>query len=117
MVLGFDGKALVLGVEGEALGDGPGLEDAINFEPDVIVQPRGIVLLDDKAWVFGGGDLRGSPRPRRLVLLCVNDQPPCSVSDVPSACESRCASDPAVQDSTVATVVRRACASFMTRAT
>jgi hypothetical protein len=29
VIFGFDGEALVLGIEREALGDGPGLEDAI----------------------------------------------------------------------------------------
>ena len=66
VVLGLDGKALVLGVEREALGDGPGLEDAIELEAQVIVQARGGVLLDDKAGVLGGSDLRRSARLRRL---------------------------------------------------
>src|SRR6185369_167382 len=44
-------------------------------------------------------------------------KPPCRMSEAASPSESICASRPAVQDSTVASVMRRSFASVMTRAT
>jgi hypothetical protein len=44
MILGLDGEALVLRVERRPLGDGPGLEDAVKLEPEVIVQAGRRVL-------------------------------------------------------------------------
>ncbi len=39
---------LVFLSSGEALGDGPGHEDAVALEPEVPVQGPGVVLLDDE---------------------------------------------------------------------
>ena len=46
VVLGGDGKPLRLGVEGGALGDRPGLEDAPDLEAEVVVEPLRPMLLD-----------------------------------------------------------------------
>ena len=49
MILDLDRQALVVRVERGAAGDRPGLEDAIEFQPQVVVKPRRIMLLDDEA--------------------------------------------------------------------
>jgi hypothetical protein len=38
---------------GAPLGHGPGLEHAIQFKAKIIVEPGGIMLLNNKAWTFG----------------------------------------------------------------
>ncbi len=48
VILGLDGKALLAAIERRTLGHGPGFEDAVAFEPEVVVQPRGRMLLDDE---------------------------------------------------------------------
>jgi hypothetical protein len=48
VVLDHDGQALVLRIERGALWDGPGLEDAVDLQAKVVVQPRRSVLLDDE---------------------------------------------------------------------
>ena len=60
MVFDFDRKALVVGVEGRALGDGPGFEDAVEFEPQVVMQVRCCMLLNDEAEALRGLDFRVS---------------------------------------------------------
>jgi hypothetical protein len=52
VVLHHDGQALVLGVIGGALGDGPRLEDAAHFQTEVVVQAAGAVLLHHEREVF-----------------------------------------------------------------
>ena len=49
MVLDLDREPLVMRIEGRALGDGPGLEDAVQFEPQVVVQMRCRMLLNHEA--------------------------------------------------------------------
>ena len=49
MVFHLDCEALVAGIERGPLGNGPGLEDAVELQPKIIVQPRRVVLLNDKA--------------------------------------------------------------------
>ena len=45
MILHVHGKALFVGIERRPLGHGPGLEDPIAFEPEIVVQaPRGMLL-------------------------------------------------------------------------
>src|SRR5262249_11000334 len=53
MILDLDGKPLVCGIARGTLGHGPRLEDAVVLEAQVIVQPRGGMLLDDETGVFG----------------------------------------------------------------
>ena len=48
MVLGVDRQPVVGGVGGDPVGDRPRGQDAIVLEPQVPVQPRGVVLLDDE---------------------------------------------------------------------
>src|SRR5690606_33383481 len=74
MVLGADGEPLVGGVGGGAPGDRPALEDAVELEAEIIVQPRGVVLLDDEAQRLrrpAAGPLAGPgglPRAREVAL-------------------------------------------------
>ena len=49
MVLNLDRQALVVRVKRGPLGDRPRFENTIELEPEVIVQARGIVALDDEA--------------------------------------------------------------------
>ena len=49
VVFHLHGQALVLGIERRSLGHSPGLEDAVEFEAQVIMEPRGVMFLDDKA--------------------------------------------------------------------
>ena len=47
-------------IEGRALGDGPRHEDAADLEPEVVVEPRGAMALDDEAPAADGhGGLAG----------------------------------------------------------
>ena len=46
MVLGPDGQPLVGRIEAGSPGDSPAEESAIPFEPEIVVQPRRIVLLN-----------------------------------------------------------------------
>ena len=48
VILDVHGEALFVTIERRALGHGPGQEDAVAFEPEVVVQPRGGMLLDDE---------------------------------------------------------------------
>jgi hypothetical protein len=49
MIFDLYGETLVVWVKRRPTGHGPGFEDAVQFEPKIIVQPRGVVLLDDEA--------------------------------------------------------------------
>ena len=49
MILHLHGKTFVGGVKRWALGDGPGLEHAFLFEPEVVVQAGSAVLLHHEA--------------------------------------------------------------------
>ncbi len=57
VVLDVDGHAPDLAVEGGALGDGPADENALDLEPEVVVEPRGSVALDDEP-PGGAGQVR-----------------------------------------------------------
>src|SRR6185437_373323 len=48
MILDFDGEPLVMRVERRAAGHRPRLEDAVEFEPQIVVQPGCGMLLDDE---------------------------------------------------------------------
>jgi hypothetical protein len=56
MVFDLDCEPLVMRIEGRALGDGPGFENAAQFESQVVMQVRCRMLLDDKAEGFRGPD-------------------------------------------------------------
>ena len=62
VVFDLDGEAAVAGVVAGTLGDGPGFEDAVPAEAEVVVEVRGGVLLDDegKAVRFVGGGRFGA---------------------------------------------------------
>jgi hypothetical protein len=48
MIFHLNGQALVGGIEGGSLGNGPGFQDAADLQPEIVVQAGGGVLLDDK---------------------------------------------------------------------
>ncbi len=48
MVLDLDRQPLDLGVERRALRDSPRLEHAIELEPEIVMQPRRIMTLNDE---------------------------------------------------------------------
>src|ERR1700757_4661947 len=48
MILDRDRKAFFARIEARAAGDRPALQDAVQRQPEVVMQPRGVVLLDDK---------------------------------------------------------------------
>ena len=66
MILGLHRQPLDLGIERRPLGHRPRQEDAVELEPEIVVQARGIVPLDDEAQFLGGGHGRLA---RRLVGL------------------------------------------------
>jgi hypothetical protein len=49
MVFNLNGKALVGGIHGRPLGDGPRLEDASVFQAKVPVEMGGVVFVDEEA--------------------------------------------------------------------
>ena len=49
MVFDLDREPLVVGIEGRALGDGPGFEDAVQFESQVVMQMRCRMLLNRRS--------------------------------------------------------------------
>ena len=49
VILDLDGQALVVRIERGSARYRPGLEHAIEFEPEIVMQPRRIVALDDEA--------------------------------------------------------------------
>ena len=66
MVLDLDRKALVVRIERGTARHGPGLEDAVELEAEVVVQARRVVPLDDEAQLRGG---RRCLLPRRFGRL------------------------------------------------
>ena len=63
VVLDVDRHPPDLGVQGRALGDRPGDEDAIDLEAEVVVEPRGPMALHDES--AGLAAARRSPGPGR----------------------------------------------------
>jgi len=49
MILDMDGKALVLGIETRAARHGPTFQHPVQLQTEIIVQPRGRVLLNQIA--------------------------------------------------------------------
>ena len=48
MILDVHGQVLRSRLERHALGDRPAEEDAVTLEPEVVVEPAGVVALDDE---------------------------------------------------------------------
>ena len=57
MVFDLDREPLVTRIERRTFGDRPGFEDAVELEPQIVMQPRRVVLLDHKAKMLGGREL------------------------------------------------------------
>ena len=49
MIFDLDRKPLVIGIERRSFGHSPGFENAIQLEPQIVVELGGVVLLDDEA--------------------------------------------------------------------
>ena len=60
MVLDLDGQPLIVWVQRRAARDGPGLEHAVEFKAQVVVQPGRVVLLDHEAQAIRGPCRRGT---------------------------------------------------------
>ena len=74
MILDVHREAPLEGVEARPLGHGPALQRALELEPEIVVQPRRRVLLDDEgapAAVAAAGPSLGLGRPREVALLPV----------------------------------------------
>ena len=56
MIFDLDRKPLVMRVERRPFGHSPGFENAIQLEPQIVVQAGGVVLLDDEAATGRGLD-------------------------------------------------------------
>src|SRR5262245_19514682 len=68
MVLDMDGEALLSGIEARPFGDCPALQDAVELEAEIVMQPPRSMLLNDKGEPGVGLSARpsGSGRLRRL---------------------------------------------------
>src|ERR1700722_16485247 len=55
MILDFHGQALVGRIQRRSASDGPGFEDSVPFQSQVVVQLPGGMLLHHKAQSRGGG--------------------------------------------------------------
>ncbi len=71
MVLDLDRQALVARVERRPLGHRPGLEDPVEFEPQVEVQPRRVVLLHHETQLVRGQHAVGAARLGRLLEVAL----------------------------------------------
>ena len=75
VVFGMDGKSLLAGHEAWAAGDRPALQDAVELKPQVILEPRRIMLLHAEAVASQILDLAlGFCRLREIPLLAVSQQ-------------------------------------------
>ena len=66
VVLDLHCKAPVTRIEGWPLGHGPGLEDPVHLQAQIVMQPGGGMLLDDKTRVFGRLDGASSRSAQRF---------------------------------------------------
>ena len=67
MILDFHREPLVVRIERGPAGDRPGFEHAVEFEPEIVVQPGRGVLLDHEATPLRGRDLDFARRLRGLL--------------------------------------------------
>jgi hypothetical protein len=49
MIFDVDGQAFLAGNKTWAAGDRPAFKDSVHFETQIVVQPPGVMLLDDEA--------------------------------------------------------------------
>jgi hypothetical protein len=69
VVFDLDGQPLVVRIERGPFRHRPGLEDAVEFEPQIVVQPRGVMLLDHEAPLLRWHHRRLARRLRRLLEI------------------------------------------------
>src|SRR5439155_5040424 len=76
MVLHHDRQAFVGRVQRRALGNRPTLEDAVHFEPEVVMKPRRLMLLDDEhqGTATGARLSLGLGRPLKTALPAIGLQ-------------------------------------------
>src|SRR2546428_2672186 len=55
VIFHFDGQPFVVGVERRAARYRPGFEHPVEFEAQIVMEPRRRVLLNHEAWIFRGG--------------------------------------------------------------
>src|SRR5215469_12866804 len=67
MVFDVNGQPLHGRIQGRAVGEGPGLEYTVHFQPKIVVQPPGAMSLNKKAVALAGMD-----RSWRLGSFCEN---------------------------------------------
>ena len=74
MILDHHGETFFTVVEGRAFGDGPGLEDAVQLQTEVIMQTAGVMLLDEereRSGPPGGLGERRLRRQREVTLIVI----------------------------------------------
>src|SRR6266700_312856 len=64
MILDLDGQAAIARAKGGPLRNGPGFENAIHLQPQIVMEPGGGVLLNNEAGIPGWLDLRSPARLR-----------------------------------------------------
>src|ERR1700733_10536615 len=62
MVFDLDCEALVVRIKRRPLRDRPRLENAVKFQAQIVMQARGVVLLDDEPQPFGGWNFAAPAR-------------------------------------------------------
>ncbi len=71
MVLGADREALLVGVDARPARHRPALEHAVDFETEIPMEARGVVLLDDEAVAVAGLERAGGLGGLREIALGV----------------------------------------------
>ena len=62
MILHHHGQPLLARIERRALGNRPGLQRAADFQPEIVMQMRGVMPLDAKLQRERAGSAAASPR-------------------------------------------------------
>jgi len=72
MILNVNGESFITLFRRKALWHGPGFENALEFQAEIVVQlSRGVLLDDEEAAVGGAGAAERLGRPAGVTLLSV----------------------------------------------
>ncbi len=71
MILDLDREPLVVRIERGAARHRPGFEDAVEFQPQIVMQAGRVMLLDYEAPLFGRRDLDVAGGLRRLAEIAL----------------------------------------------